>query len=228
MYKPTLEQTTSDDSRERQERMFDAIRYTLLMVESAYKGLEHVLEGITSIKKPTEDDYVYSLIGTWTVIDCVDRLRLMIESTPGISKDEKSIRHFLHQTKKVRALRNIIQHANKAEELRKMIKNNIPFWGYLTWFQITNSQNGIICALAAGTRIKEEKIPLMNPLGRRMTGKVGLIVIHTSDCKLSVSEMYEEVRALKIFLSRQAFSVVRSPNDLFTSLNITFEQPSVK
>lgn len=138
------------------ELFTDAIRYSILMITNSYHSLKELLLRISEMEKPDKDIIASILVCAWSIIDCTHRLRIILQSTPGVSQKLPAVSNFLNNVEKVSDFRHFIQHANTATEVKALINNERPFWGYLCWMKFIDKLHANAYSLKPGTLLKKK------------------------------------------------------------------------
>jgi hypothetical protein len=116
--------------RRRQELYLDAIEESVAMVELAYQRLFaatvlHASDnklGKTDTKRVTTE----MLSQSWLVVDATNRLRVCVESMPGLRRSP-AVESVLRASDPVLPLRNYIQHLDS--EAPRLALSGRPLWG---------------------------------------------------------------------------------------------------
>lgn len=180
---------------------FDGIRYSILMIDMAYKRLYSFLLKVSETRKPSIEDFTSIYQDTWSIIDCAFRLRILIILAPGVNKSNPNVKLFLNRTKKLEVFRHFIQHIDK--EIQKLVLLDLSTWGSLSWYKIYDQNHGRIYALKAGSVREKEIIPQVNPFGKKVTPPLDLITLNAANDEICLSNIYYSVSELEKHIKSQ-------------------------
>jgi molybdopterin converting factor small subunit len=131
-----------DDFSREQALIFDGIRYAAEMVDIAYWRLFDLLQEMSSLPESelTTRQIGTAMLDVWSIVDCVNRLRDLLDAkTIGVPKD--TWWHlFKHRTVDINNLRNDIQHQIESRRLQSLVVNARQIWGFLSWAEIRNEK----------------------------------------------------------------------------------------
>ena len=119
----------------RQVLFLDAIRYCVEMIVGAYNRLAHTLLSLRGVPEMPPDAYPIVFLDAWSLVDVGNRLRLLIESTPGL-KRTPHVTVILKALESLKELRNPIQHLNKV--INDLATTSEGVWGWLTWYLVAD------------------------------------------------------------------------------------------
>jgi len=188
----------------RQELFLDGIELSIEMALIAYQGLrttiaKHTTELQNRQGEPPETSLTSQmLLEAWSIVDCVNRLRVLIQHTPNLKKTP-AIKSFLKGTAPILTLRNFVQHLDdKAIEVATTGK---PIWGSLSWVWATPSdleqKKCTICIFIPGRLAKSKGHPAVNPIGKRFAPPVDLVGLTAADTTVDLSRIAEVVTRFK-------------------------------
>jgi hypothetical protein len=151
------------------------------------------------------------LLDAWSLVDVLNRLRVMVESMPGLKKSSPGVRSLLQSLGPIEELRNAVQHLSG--EVRTIADTGHPIWGSLSWAKPpTKPGEGIqAAALVPGTLAKVKGIPIVNPVGRKCEYPVGLIELTAAGNTVSLSDMVAAVVRFEVRLVRAARAAFAEP-----------------
>jgi hypothetical protein len=188
----------------RQVLYLDAIEESFGMASLAYERLRESLVAWMSVPEPAEGSAAPPpdamsrlgsaiLLDAWSLVDVFNRLRVLVDSMPGLKKSSPGVKSFLHSLGPIENLRNAVQHLYG--EVPKIVDTGHPIWGSLSW-AVPPVQPGDVLRAAAfvpGTLAPVKGIPVVNPVGRYCEPPVGLIELTAAGTTVSVSEMMAAV-----------------------------------
>lgn len=120
----------------------DGIRYSILMVESAYSRLESLATEITNdFTKGTDANANLILIDSWVMVDSINRIRALLMAMPGGLGKSSQVTAFLRETEDFKKVRNGMQHLD--ERVRKFAAINRPVLGDLFWVVLDHVTKGL-------------------------------------------------------------------------------------
>ena len=125
----------------RQALYLDAIEESLRMASLAYERLQESLaakmssyeSASASLPRSDEMSRLDSaiLLDAWSLVDVLNRLRVLVESMPGLKKSSPGVKSFLHSLGQIEDLRNAVQHLYG--QVHKIVDTGHPIWGSLSW-----------------------------------------------------------------------------------------------
>jgi hypothetical protein len=185
----------------RQVLYLDAIEESFRMVTLAYRRLQASLleygrlhesraaDSESAAPDATSQLNSAILLDAWSVVDVLNRLRVMVRSMPGVKKASPGVESFVRSLEPVEILRNAVQHLYG--EVDKIADTGHPIWGSLSWAVPPAEPGGQLKAgmFLPGTLAKVKGIPIVNPVGRKIEIPVGLIEMTAAGVTVSLSEM---------------------------------------
>lgn len=215
----------------RQRLFFDGIRYSVEMADLAYASLRDAvyqisLAGLRNDKLPS---HVYPLVylHAWSVIDSVNRLRVLQERFPAKKKSRGfHTRAFLAATADVEKLRHGVQHLD--ERIEKLVGESKPVWGSISWVAMFHPDDRVatVHTLIGGT-IADGEHPPPNPLGEPMRSPIDFITLNAYGISVNLSRIIESVervvRAWERGLEDKFKEFPAAGADVWISLEIGFE-----
>ena len=191
-------------SRRRQELFLDGIELSIEMALIAYGRLRatianHTTKGESQQEEPPESSLTSQmLLEAWSIVDSVNRLRVLIQHTPNLKKTPAVV-SFLKGTEPATTLRNFVQHLE--EKALEVAKTGKPIWGSLSWVWATPSdleQNRFrIVIFIPGRLAKSKGHPMVNPIGKRFAPPVDLISLTAAETTVNLSQMVQMVERFK-------------------------------
>lgn len=185
-------------SRE-QGLFFDGIRFTSRTAILSYDRLLETLEEIAKQKRggraeADEQLVVCALADAWTIVDVVQRLRMILHQMPGWKKKALGARLFDERTGDVEDLRHFVQHINN--EVKGLIASGVPLLGFLQWVAILDAKGTarayMLVSGTVGTFEQDVVIMKKEPLG----GAVGQVRLVAGNKVLWLEPLIREVRQL--------------------------------
>jgi hypothetical protein len=93
----------------RQVLFFDALAISMQMTERGYSWLQDSLKRHTV--GDAEDDVTGNiLMAAWSVVDTLNRVRVLVRAMPGLKQSAPAVQVFLREIEEIERLRNAIQH----------------------------------------------------------------------------------------------------------------------
>jgi len=200
------------ESKRRQELFLDGIEFSIDMGEIAYQRLLTALvahsarsaSGKSVNRLLTAEIFLHA----WSLVDIVNRLRVLIQHTPGL-KRTPAIVSFLKQTGEVLGLRNFVQHLDT--EAPEVAKTGYPIWGSLSWVwgTVEEVERGefALMLLIPGRLAKSKGHPIVNPLGKKISPPVDMITLTAAGETVNLSRIRD---ALCQFRGRFDIAVKRA------------------
>lgn len=199
----------------RQVLYLDAIEESFRMASLAYERLQESLAAKMSLYEsanaslPKESDEMSRLdsailLDAWSLVDVLNRLRVLVDSMPGLKKSSPGVKSFLHSLGPIEDLRNAVQHLYG--QVHKIADTGHPIWGSLSWAAPPVEPGDALKAAAfvPGTLARVKGIPVVNPVGRQCESPVGLIELTAAGRTVSLSEMRAAVLRFADRLERAA------------------------
>jgi hypothetical protein len=204
----------------------DAIEESFEMVELAYSRLQESLAVFSSQSSqfsaaaevarlsPTEMSRLNStiLLDAWSHVDVLNRLRVLVDSMPGLRKSRPAVQSCLRSLGPIEDLRNAVQHLYG--EVDKIADTGHPIWGSLSWARPPGKpgEQLQVNVFIPGTLARVKGVPAVNPVGLQCEVPVGLIQLTAAAKTISLSKMAAAVRLFATRLSRAA-AAVTDPGD---------------
>jgi hypothetical protein len=124
----------------------DGIRYSLEIADLTFNRLgQTVLEFDRDDHngKPLGSLIVSLMTDAWMFIDCVHRLRELLQQTPRIKQNDPELQLFLRRTSAIEQLRHFVQHLRSGIEA--FVQRNMPLWGTLSWGNVAIKDGQLVC-----------------------------------------------------------------------------------
>lgn len=122
---------------------FDGIRVAIEMADRAYDRLAKSLQN-AAVKELPDYELLQLVpvcfLDAWSIIDSVNRLRVLLNRLPEFKKNAHSLQIFLRKTEAVEDLRNTVQHLDT--EIDNLAANDLPVWGDLRWLVLLDATVG--------------------------------------------------------------------------------------
>ena len=188
----------------RQVLYLDAIEESFRMASLSYERLQESLLGWMSLRDPAKTSLPRPsdemsrlnsaiLLDAWSLVDVLNRLRVMVESMPGLKKSSPGVKSLLQSLGPIEELRNAVQHLYG--EVHTIADSGHPIWGSLSWATPPVKPGDALKAAAfiPGTLAPVKGIPVVNPVGRTCEYPVGLIELTAAGKTVSLSDMVAAV-----------------------------------
>jgi hypothetical protein len=180
--------------KRRQELFLDGIEFSIDMGEIGYQRLLAALAAHSarsaSGKSVNRLLTAEIFLEAWSLVDIVNRLRVLIQHTPGL-KRTPAIVSFLKQTEEVLGLRNFIQHLDTGAP--EVAKTGFPIWGSLSWVwgTVEEVERGefAIMLLIPGRLARSEGHPMVNPVGKKISPPVDMITLTAAGETVNLSRI---------------------------------------
>ena len=120
----------------------DAIEQSFRMASLADERLQESLAAKTSISESTNASFPKLadkmtrldsgiLLDAWSLVDVLNRLRVLVESMPGLKKSSPGVQSLVRSLGPIEDLRNAVQHLYG--QVHKIVDTGHPIWGSLSW-----------------------------------------------------------------------------------------------
>ena len=216
----------------RQVLFLDGIRYCAEMAELSHVRLRSTAAAITQASANGQQlngpFYAAAFMDAWAIIDSTHRMRELVRQLPGLSKKKHSVewRTFESSTAVVKDFRNKVQHLD--QEINKVVEQDQPVWGMLTWFAALDENPATImhCWLGAGTVFPMEAPAFTVGEPKELEPPVDHIKLHAHGLTLSLTDilkaierMFKELeRAFGEAFDRMPSGTETSGSDIFMSV----------
>jgi hypothetical protein len=179
----------------RQLRMLNGIRYSIEMYDVAYRNLVDTLSPIDRRANAPSDFYPSVLLHAWSMVDSANRLRLLLQHTPGLPKRPPQFKVNFRKLEVVENLRNSIQHLNDEITARAEDVEVEPVWGSLSWGKIISAEppRALIFMMLPGSIESMEGHPIKNIAGKGFNDAVDHIELTAYGTTISLSEIYRSI-----------------------------------
>ncbi len=144
------------------------------------------------------DVYLYNaqaIFGAWAVVDSVQRLRRLLQRTPGLKQKSPDLGLFYRNTESIEELRHVVQHLD--EKVDEMVTQRLPVWGQLTWlFKPGDDPNDVwTCQLVPGA-MQDGWRALVNPAGKALIGPIDHVTLEADRISVSLSGTMAQLERL--------------------------------
>ncbi len=183
------------DISRRQELFFDGIEISVEMAKVCYSRLYNdILEYSKNSAEKKDQPITQStiLLDSWSLIDLLNRLRILITQTPGLKKTT-FVKAFLQKLNSIEFYRDFVQHING--EIPKVEDSGWPIWGSLSWVYAPREalEQKLVFSLTMipGRLAKCKGVPVVNPAGKKLQFPVDHISLSISSSQtVNLSEIY--------------------------------------
>lgn len=177
----------------RQEVFLDGIELSLEMASIAYEHLCATIVQHTNDSKQGKpvgfSITTRMLLEAWSIVDSVNRLRILIQKTPNM-KRTPAVVSLLKGTEPITALRHFVQHLD--ERANEVAATGKPIWGSLSWAWATPSdlEHKRISSIVfiPGRLAVSKGHPIVNPVGKPFAPPVDLIHLAAGEMTVSLSQ----------------------------------------
>lgn len=191
------------DRKRRQEISIDGIETSLSMAQIAYSRLLHAAELYSQSSasgRPSFDVRNHVLLDVWSLIDVINRLRVLVQQTTGLTQNE-FVTSFLRSTARVEDLRNFVQHLDG--ETANVADSGWPIWGSLSWVWTTpemqKEDEFELVLVVPGPLAQSSGYPVVNPAGKEIEVPIDHISLSVVNGIVNLSEVF---RACMLFRRR--------------------------
>lgn len=113
---------------------FDAVAVSMKMIDATYKELQDaIVEDYNSGGDPESDRGAVMVARAWSLVDTINRLRLLVAAMPGLKQSAAPVQSFLRAVAPAEELRHMLQHLNN--QIDRIVASGGPVWGVLMWRQ---------------------------------------------------------------------------------------------
>lgn len=182
------------DLKRRQELYLDGIETSLVMTRISYARLYSDVECFSREEDqnslPTSSQ-VQILLDAWSLVDTINRLRILIPQTPGLKKNI-FVDHFQKETNSIEEFRHFAQHLRR--EIPKLEDTGWPLWGSLSWIyespEMQTQKLVKIFVIIPGRLAKSGGYPAVNPVGLRIEPPVDHIRLTVGTSTIDLSDLF--------------------------------------
>lgn len=135
------------DLHPRQRLFFDAIRYSIAMLDVSFVRLMKLLIHVSYLqvhdgKESTDQDLVFppAFADSFSVVDMANRLSSLVSKMPGLKRTPE-IELFIRKAGTAEEMRNAVQHLNR--ELERLAVEDEATWGWLLWLYAPEPKTGV-------------------------------------------------------------------------------------
>lgn len=186
-----------------QKVCLEGIGHSFLGIEISFQRLKENSSKFTKKTDSTTDlEHAVLFVDAWSMVDHGHALiQLISRKKTGISSP--LINQFIEENNAVGELRNSMDHlANNLKNISENKKNRTPISGVLGFVSAKPDETGKIqkgesIIVTSGSLREEPNLPLVNPLGRKITPPIGLFQLSAFEKKLDISKFYRDAMALR-------------------------------
>jgi hypothetical protein len=174
----------------RQVLFFDALAVSMQMTERGYRWLQGSLEQHT-LGDSGDDMTGDVLMSAWSVVDTLNRVRVLVAAMPGLKQSAPAVQIFLREVEEIEQLRNAIQHMYG--EITRISDSADPIWGGLVWLTPhPTSQNQVLSnVFVPGHLAVGASVELVNPVGKVIRSPVDHVHLVAAGTRVSLSAMHD-------------------------------------
>jgi hypothetical protein len=130
----------------RQLFFFTGIAFSIEMADLAYRQLHRVLGKISSDQIENSGgtghhDMAEALYAAWSLVDSLNRLRVLVTHFPGMSKRSPTAQVLLRLLATAEHLRNPIQHLSEECNRAVQEQRSLAVWGTLGWAALADDRS---------------------------------------------------------------------------------------
>ena len=165
------------------------------MARTTYSRLHHAVTQYSQTisqnrNKSMSDIQKLILLDAWSLVDIINRLRVLVRKTPGL-KQNAFVESFLRATENLEELRNFVQHLDG--EVVSVAETGWPIWGSLSWVWVSPEmqEKGTVATMVIvpGRLAKSGGHPLVNPAGKEIRLPVDHISLSAAGTMVNLSEI---------------------------------------
>lgn len=122
-----------------QAMFYDGMRFAIEMLDVSYRRLVAGLEAIAA-EEAAGSHVPIVMLDAWTIVDSANRLRDLLDQTPGLKKNTPPMRVVRDALAPCDPLRNFVQHLDGG--INAHADSGVPTWGSLSWLRMDSDDNG--------------------------------------------------------------------------------------
>ncbi len=169
---------------EKRRLFLEGIIFILDTVDKRYESIELLLKP----DAPVMDDAIRD---AWVIVDNLYRLKLVIDSAPGLDKSTPSYQLIIRKLSPVGPLRHFIEHYNGS--LQQIYKDIKPIVGHLGYLKLLEDQKiGSVFAILGSIR-KFQGLGMVNPAGKQMRNNIDHITLYLGNEFVDISDIYYQL-----------------------------------
>ena len=217
----------------REALLVDGIRYAIEMADLVYSRLRSSAHSISLARlrdeQPLAGTFASIFLDAWSVIDSVNRLRLLLGSS--LLRKRAEVRGFLAATRAIEDLRHAVQHLD--ERLEGLAQQHQPAWGSVAWmFGRDLSDHRAWChVMVAGTTRPEHEHLFLAPAGE-IRFPVDRLTLTAHGLTVSLTQTMERVerlaRTLENDIRKQAGELPPAGSDLWLSMEVPWGEDEAR
>lgn len=135
------------DLHPRQRLFFDAIRYSIAMLDVSFVRLLKLLIHVSHLQvldgeEGTDQDLVFprAFADAFSVVDMANRLTSLVSKMPGFKRTPE-VELFIRKVGKAEEVRHAVQHLNR--EVERLAVEDEATWGWLLWVFAPEPKTGV-------------------------------------------------------------------------------------
>lgn len=182
---------------EKRRLFLEGILFIVDSIDKRYESIKVLLKP----DAPAMDDAIRD---AWVIVDNLYRLKLVINSAPGLDKSTPSYQLVIRKLSPVEPLRHFIEHYNGSlEQIYKDIK---PIVGHLGYLKLLEDQKiGSVFAIPGSIR-KFQGLGMVNPAGKQIRDNIDHITLYLGNDFVDISDIYYHldifVKDLESYISK--------------------------
>ena len=178
----------------------DAIRHISQMIDISYNRLIHTLSS-----KDNNLKNELATIDGWSIIGSLNRLRILLEKMPNISRKLLWYKKYYQKIKSVKGIRDFLEHFD--EKVQSQIDKGNFTLGHISWLELKDD-NSIVGNLLVSLRPKSTaNLTSVNPAGKAFRWKIDHVTFYIGESEVNLSDMYsgliEFVRNFEVYLENK-------------------------
>ena len=178
------------DLARRQELFLDAAELSFAFIKLTYDRLVGTLGGQNPELKAVDPPDA-AVLDAWVIVDLAERLREVLERTPGLKENETLSRFSKYLRDSVKALRDHVQHLE--EKAAGIAPTGFPIWGSISWAHVLSGKEIEVRCYIPGRLAKCEGVPIVNPAGRRFRAAIDHVELTVNRDTINVSELCRRI-----------------------------------
>lgn len=176
---------------EKRRLFLEGTIFILDTVDKRYESIELLLKP----DAPVMDDAIRD---AWVIVDNLYRLKLVIDSAPGLDKSTLSYQIIIRKLSPVEPLRHFIEHYNGS--LQQIYKDTKPIVGHLGYLKLLGDQKiGSVFAIPGSIR-KFQGLGMVNPAGKQMRNSIDHITLYLGNESVDISDIYYQLATFVVDL----------------------------
>ena len=189
-----------------QELFLDAAELSIEFLHRIYGRLLETLRNYDP-ERPEGNSPNAIILDTWGIVDHAERLREVLEHTPGLKQTEALERFRNKLRESVKGFRDHFQHME--EKAAGIASSGYPIWGSVSWCKVVSEKTIHVYTYVPGRLAKFKGLPVVNPAGRKFHEDIDHIELCVDQDILNLSELCREIERFGIAFESALSAAVR-------------------